>query len=110
MSTELLNRTAKVVLPLLVAAGAAVAAPAAASAAPGPGIQSLASCKTHYANTAAWMDCTGGSQASWVRLGAHCATGWYYSDWYSVQPRKKRTVSYECTWSVSGAKAEIRRY
>jgi hypothetical protein len=26
----------------------------------------LATCKAHYANTAAWADCTGGTEKSWA--------------------------------------------
>lgn len=76
--------------------------------------ESLASCTAHYANTAAWIDCTGGSQASWVRLGYNCGipplTADHHTSWYSLFPGYTRTVSAECNLRVNGAWANVRAY
>ena len=45
--------------PLLVASGANASAADA----------SLATCSAHYANTAAWIDCDGGTEPSFARIG-----------------------------------------
>ncbi|MET8765047.1 hypothetical protein [Lentzea sp. NPDC004782] len=75
---------------------------------------SLAGCSAHYANTAAWMDCTGGSEKSWVRLGYNCGippiTRDHHTKWYSLDPWASITVSAECNVRVNGAWANIRKY
>ncbi|MFC0105829.1 hypothetical protein [Kibdelosporangium aridum] len=98
------------VTPLLLAAGLG-AAPANADPI---GVQTLASCSPHWANTAAWMDCTGGTQKSWVRLGYNCGVGPitrdHHTRWYRVDPGKRRTVSAECTVRVNRAWPNVRAY
>lgn len=75
---------------------------------------SLARCKAHYATTAAWIDCTGGSQKSWVRLGYNCRvlgkTRTHHTSWYRVDPGRKKTVSRECTFKATRAWANVREY
>jgi hypothetical protein len=98
------------VAPLLLVAGLG-AAPANADPV---SVQSLASCSAHWANTAAWMDCTGGSQAGWVRLGYNCGippiTRDHHTDWYSLFPGQTRTVSASCNVRVNGAWPNVRAY
>ena len=98
------------VAPLLLVAGLG-AAPANADPV---SAQSLASCTAHRANTAVWMDCTGGTQASWVRLGYNCGispiTRDHHTSWYSLFPGQRRTVSAECTVRANSAWANIRAY
>lgn len=72
--------------------------------------QSLAKCVAHYANTAAWADCEGGSEKSWARIAVKCSSGWKHSDWVRVDPGRTKTVRYECTKKAHAAKAEVRKY
>ncbi|MFG2995192.1 hypothetical protein [Streptomyces sp. NPDC048340] len=96
------------------AAGLALVPATSASAAPA-GAQSLASCIGHYANTAYWMDCTGGSETSWARLGGLCGptsgiSYWNWSNWYRIDPGESRTISAECNARVWGQRVEVRPY
>jgi hypothetical protein len=74
----------------------------------------LASCSAHHANTAAWMDCTGGSEKSWVRLGYNCGIppfdADYHTDWTSISPGEAKTISAECTVRVNNSWPNIRPY
>lgn len=86
----------------------------AASAAPGLTAGSSArgsyvNCTTHRANTVAWGDCTG-VKKGWARLGAHCWSGWKWTDWESFTPGQKKTLRYECRRSVDDVKYEDRSY
>jgi hypothetical protein len=95
----------------LVVAGPAVVATAATD---GVTVKSLASCTAHYANTAAWMDCTGGSEKSQVRLGYNCGVGPVNADrhtnWFPLDPWGTRTVSADCNFRVNGAWPNVRKY
>nr|CTQ97945.1 hypothetical protein [Kibdelosporangium sp. MJ126-NF4] len=70
----------------------------------------LATCQAHYANTAAWADCTGGTEKSQARLKVKCWSGWKHSDWTRIDPGKRKTIRYECKMMIHDAKAEVRKY
>jgi len=95
----------------LVTAGPVAVATAATD---GVTVKSLASCSAHYANTAAWMDCTGGSEKSQVRLGYNCGVGPVNADhhtkWYALDPGWTITVSAECNVRVNSAWSNVRKY
>ncbi len=97
-------------VPALLALGLGTVAAEASTMTPA----SLAGCSAHYGNTAAWMDCTGGSQASWVRLGYNCGippiTADHHTKWYSLFPGYTITVSVECNVRANGAWSNIRAY
>lgn len=87
---------------------------ASASALGAPHAASLASCSAHYSNTAAWMDCTGGSEKSMVRLGYNCGIPPFDRDvhtrWESLSPGQTKTISGECTVRVNNAWPNVRPY
>jgi hypothetical protein len=73
-----------------------------------------ASCSAHHANTAAWMDCRGGSEKSWVRLGYNCGIPPFdrdhHTDWTSISPGQTKTISAECRVRVNNSWPNIRPY
>lgn len=77
-------------------------------------VQSLGTCVTHYGNTVAWMDCKGGTQASWVRLGYNCgippATVNRLTQWYVLAAGGKGTVSARCALPMNRAWYNVRVY
>jgi hypothetical protein len=65
-------------------------------------------------NTAAWMDCTGGSEKSWVRLGYNRGippvTRFHHTKWVVISPGEKKTSRAECNVRVNKAWTNIRPY
>lgn len=104
-------RRASVLFASLAVAMAVAPAAASASAA---SITSLGSCDAHYANTAAWANCSAGSQTSWVRLGYNCGVGPlnrdYHSDWFVLEIGRSFTINAECSVRVNGAWYNVRPY
>lgn len=92
---------------------ATVAVPVAASASEAS-VTGLGSCDAHYANTAAWANCSGGSQTSWVRLGYNCGVGPlnrdYHSDWFVLEIGQSFTINAECRVRVNSAWYNSRPY
>lgn len=86
----------------------------AAEASAAPAIKSLATCSAHYANTAAWADCTGGTQKSWVRLGYNCGVGPinadHHTNWVALNPGARTTLSADCNVRVNSAWYNSRVY
>ena len=87
---------------------------ATAEASAAPALKSLATCSAHYANTAAWADCTGGTQKSWVRLGYNCGVGPinadHHTNWVALNPGARTTLSAECNVRVNSAWYNSRVY
>ncbi|WP_310910973.1 hypothetical protein [Lipingzhangella rawalii] len=104
---------------LLVATASPAAGESGPSVAPesstSASMSSLAECSEHYANTAYWADCEGGSQTSQARVAGLCEQiwgghKWRYSHWYTIPAGASETIGagYDCNIAVHDAKVEVR--
>jgi peptidoglycan hydrolase-like protein with peptidoglycan-binding domain len=77
-----------------------------------------ATCAPHVGNTQAWVDCTGGDSATWIRLNYVCQQGpgfanrhqTYTTEWQKLEAKGTRTISKECKQKVVSAKGEMRPF
>ena len=88
--------------PLLVASGANASAADA----------SLATCSAHYANTADWIDCDGGTEPSFARIGVQLKPFGLISHgkWFLVPAGQHVWQSYQAVFGVENAWVNVRPY
>jgi hypothetical protein len=99
---KMIAATVAASVPFLLASGAT--APAANA--------SLASCTAHYANTVAWINCHGGTEASWARIGVRLAPFNFmrHGDWFLVPAGQYRSRSVEAIIGIRSAWVNVRPY
>lgn len=98
---------------VIAVALAASAAPLVASGANASAANaSLATCSAHYANTDAWIDCYGGTEPSFARIGVRLEPFGFirHGSWFLVPAGQHEQESVGSLIGIEGAWINVRPY